>query len=107
VKRKLPADSVLRRLYVEEGLTQQQIADRYGVGWTAVHKMLRHLGVPRRRRGERDLGKHEPVEPFMVPLLALGTESPVYGAVCEMIREKWGGYEALKKRLLRAGARHD
>jgi len=107
VKRKLPADSVLRRLYVEEGLTQQQIADRYGVGWTSVHKMLRRLGIRGQKLVRRDLGKHEPVEPFMVPLLALGVGSPVYGAVCEMIQAKWGGYEALKKRLLQAGARHD
>ena len=47
-----PADTELRRLYLERGLTLRQLAERFSVSPKAVRGWLDGVGVPRRGHGE-------------------------------------------------------
>lgn len=46
-----PADTELRRCYLEEGLTVDQLAARYGVSATTAKRWLGNAGIPRRAPG--------------------------------------------------------
>lgn len=45
-----PVEALLRRLYVTEGLTQQQVADTLGVSVRSVIRWMADLGIPTRDR---------------------------------------------------------
>lgn len=45
-----PVEVLLRRLYVAEGLTQQQVADTLGVSVRSVIRWMIDLGIPSRDR---------------------------------------------------------
>lgn len=45
-----PVDAVLRRLYVDESLSQEQVARRLGVGRQAVIRWMAEYGIPTRDR---------------------------------------------------------
>ncbi len=42
----------LRRMYDVESMTQDEIADQYGVGHTTIANRMREYGIERRRKGE-------------------------------------------------------
>jgi transposase len=48
-----PADTELRRCYLDEGLTIAQLAARYGVSATTAKRWLDKAGIPRRAAGRR------------------------------------------------------
>jgi len=43
-------EALLRRLYVDEGMTQPQVADLLGVSTRSVVRWMRDLGIPSRDR---------------------------------------------------------
>lgn len=45
-----PVDQLIRRLYVDEGLSQEQVALRLGVGRKAVITWMADYGIPTRDR---------------------------------------------------------
>ena len=45
-----PVEALLRRLYVNEGLTQEQVAIALGVGRDTVYAWMRKYGIPTRDR---------------------------------------------------------
>lgn len=45
-----PIEAILRRLYVDEGLSQQAVADRLGVSRDAVIGWMVKYGIPTRDR---------------------------------------------------------
>jgi len=45
-----PMDTLLRRLYVDEGLTQAQIAERLDAGHRSVVRWMVKYGIPTRDR---------------------------------------------------------
>lgn len=52
----------LRMLYVDEGLTVEQIAVRLGCGATTVGRRLRHASIPRRPRGPVPIASGEAIQ---------------------------------------------
>jgi DNA-binding transcriptional regulator LsrR (DeoR family) len=56
-----PANTELRRCYLDEGLTTAQLAARYGVSATTAKRWLDKAGIPRRsaRRSSRAPGAEE------------------------------------------------
>jgi transposase len=48
-----PIDDLLRELYDDEGLTQDQIADRIGVDVTTVRRWMERFGIRTRWMGPR------------------------------------------------------
>lgn len=46
----LPVDQLIQRLYVDEGLSQEQVASRLGVGRKAVITWMADYGIPARDR---------------------------------------------------------
>lgn len=45
-----PVEALIRRLYVGEGLSQEQVADALGVGRKAVIRWMADFGIPTRDR---------------------------------------------------------
>lgn len=48
-----PIDQLLRELYLDEGLTQSQIAEKLGVRRATVSRWMQVLGIESRYLGQR------------------------------------------------------
>ena len=63
----------LKRLYLDDGLTIEEIATRFNCGATTIRRRMGELGIPTRRRGSRFADKHYEWSPELAYVVGLIT----------------------------------
>ena len=53
LQRELSLKEVLYYLYIEKGLSTQQIADMHGISYMKVYTLLKENDIPKRNKNER------------------------------------------------------